>query len=189
MDPEIKSMRKQLVNKILQNQQAEERAVLSEKPCADSHAEVSSQQRKGHKPKTPEQEAKKEMFKKTLAWLCETFPDCFNVSNPKPLKKRIEADIFSHLSENKIEISKRSIRKSLTFYVHQNKYHKALLENQYRFNLAGSPFEEISLTDREYAQSILEIREKTKVLQQKNKNKESTSENNNGDKKKTQKKL
>jgi len=188
MDPEIKSMRKQLVNKILQNQ-GEEGAVLSEKPCADVHTEAPFQKRKGHKPKTPEQQAKKERMHKTLAWLCDTFPDCFDVSNPKPLKKHIEADIFSHLSENKIEISKRSIRKSLTFYVRQNKYHKALLENQYRFNLAGSPFEEISLTDREYAESILEIREKTKVLQQKNKNKEITSENNNGDKKKTQKKL
>ena len=182
------SIEKQSLNKVLQNQ-GEKGTVSSEKSSADSQLEAPVQKRKGHKPKTPEQQAKKEMFKKTLAWLCETFPDCFNVSNPKPLKKRIEADIFSHLSENKIEISKRSIRKVLPLYVRQNKYHKALLENKHRFNLAGSPFEEISLADREYAQSILEIREKTKVLQQKNKNKESTSENNNGDKKKTQKKL
>ncbi len=166
------SIEKQSLNKVLRNQ-GEKGTASSEKSSADSNAEVLVQKRKkGHKHQTPEQQAKKERFQKTLAWLCETFPDCFNVSNPKPLKKRIEADIFSHLSENKIEISKRSIRKVLPLYVRQNKYHKALLENQHRFNLAGSPFEEISLADREYAESILDIRAKTKVLQQKNKNKE-----------------
>lgn len=158
MNHEIKLIGKKSVNKFLQDKplpnQAEEGAFSSK----ESFFQESFQKRKVRKPQTPEQQAKREIFKKTLSWLCKTFPDCFNLSNPKPLKKRIEADIFIHLSENKIEISKRSIRNVLAFYVRQNKYHKALLENQHRFNLEGNPCEEVSLADREYAKAILEKR-------------------------------
>ena len=104
------------------------------------------------------------------------------------LKKRIEMDIFIHLSQDKM-LSKKSIRNVLAFYVRQNKYHKALLENQHRFNLAGTPCEEISLADKEHAKAILEMRVKTKAMQHKNKNKETFSENNPGDKEQAKGKL
>jgi len=183
MNHEIKLIGKQSVNKFLQDKplpnQVEEGASASKDPFSQDPF----QKGKGHKLQTPEQQAKREIFKKTLSWLCQTFPDCFDLSNPKPLKRRIEADVFLHLSESKIVISKRSIRNVLAFYVRQNKYHKALLENQHRFNLEGNPREEISLADREYAKAILEMREKTKaMMQHKNKNKENVSENNPGDK-------
>jgi len=163
------STEKQSANKTLQSQ-TEERALLSEKPCADSQAEASFRKRRVRRPQTPEQEAKKEMFDKTLAWLCETFPDCFDLSNPKPLKKHIEMDIFIHLSQEK-RFSKRSIRGVLAFYVRQNKYHKTLLENQHRFNLAGIPSEEVSLADKDHARVTLEMRAKSKSpLARKSKN-------------------
>lgn len=142
----------------------------------ESFVRAPSQKKKVRKLLTPEQQAKKEMFKKALAWLYETFPDCFNLFHPKPLKKRIEADIFIHLSQDKV-FSRKSIRNGLAFYVRQNKYHKALLENQHRFNLAGSPFEEISLADKDHAKAVLKTREKTKALQQKNKNRNKNKEN------------
>ncbi|MBY0280707.1 MAG: ProQ/FinO family protein [Alphaproteobacteria bacterium] len=190
MNHEIKLIGKQSVNKSLQDKPLSDQAEEGTFSSKESLTKDPFQKRKkSHKPQTPEQQAKREIFKKTLSWLCKTFPDCFNLSNPKPLKKRIEADIFIHLSENKIEISKRSIRNVLAFYVRQNKYHKALLENQYRFNLEGNPCEEISLADREYAKAILEMREKTKAMQHKNKNKETVSENNSGDKEQIEGKL
>lgn len=123
-----------------------------------------------------------------MAWLCETFPDCFDRSNPKPFKKRIEADIFASLPQDKV-FSRKSIRNVLAFYVRQNKYYEALLENQHRFNLAGSPFEEISLADREHAKAVLEMRKKKETLQYKNKNKENVSEDTSGDKEQTKREL
>lgn len=91
---------------------------------------------------SPEQKAKRETFKRTLIWLCERFPQCLNLSSPKPLKKHIEADIFLQLPKDG-SISRRSILIVLAFYVKQSAYQRSLLENSHRFNLEGFAIEEI----------------------------------------------
>ena len=119
---------------------------------------------------TPEQKTKRENFKKTLTWLKETFPDCFNLSNPIPLKRHIEADIFVQIPKDG-SLSRKSIRNVLAFYVRRNGYLKALLENAHRFNLAGDPVEEVDSDHREYAKAALEMRTAKKLMRQAEKEK------------------
>ena len=101
---------------------------------------------------TPEQQAARERLKKVLAWLCETFPQCFNVSTPKPLKRHIHADLFLQLPKDG-SISKRSLRRALAFYTKRQVYSKSLVENPLRFNLEGVAVEAIDLS-QEYAPSL-----------------------------------
>jgi hypothetical protein len=119
---------------------------------------------------TSEQKTQRENFKKTLTWLKETFSDCFNLSNPKPLKRHIEADIFVQLPKDG-SLSRKSIRNVLAFYVRRNGYLKALLENAHRFNLAGDPVEEVDSDHREYAKAALEMRTAKKLMRQAEKEK------------------
>ncbi|MBY0461813.1 MAG: ProQ/FinO family protein [Alphaproteobacteria bacterium] len=128
----------------------------------------SFQKRNLFKVLTPEQEAKRETFKKALTWLCETFPRCFNLSAPKPLKRHIEAEIFLHLPEDG-SISRKIIRTVLAFYVKRETYHKGLVENTHRFNLEGFAAEEIESAHKDHAKAILEEKKvKMKAMQQKN---------------------
>ena len=86
MNHEIKSIGKESVNKSLQDKPLPDQAEEGASSSKEFQTKNSFQKRKkSHKPQTPEQQAKKEIFKKALSWLCETFPDCFNLSNPKPL--------------------------------------------------------------------------------------------------------
>jgi sRNA-binding protein len=41
---------------------------------------------------------KSEEIKTAIQWLLITYPECFNQKNPKPLKLKIEKDIFKDLS-------------------------------------------------------------------------------------------
>lgn len=91
---------------------------------------------------TPEQQAARERLKKVLAWLCETFPQCFDVSAPKPLKRHIHEDLFLQLPKDGY-ISKRSIRRALAFYTKRKDYSRSLLENPQRFNLEGVAVEAV----------------------------------------------
>lgn len=160
----METIHKQLVNK------------FSESPTEGgegvAESEISKKRTQKKQPSkilTPEQKAKRINFKKTLMWLCETFPECFSLSAPKPLKRHIDADIFLHLSTDNAP-SKRSIRTVLAFYTKQKKYHKALLDNPQRFNLEGFVGEEVQLLHKEYAKTVLEERKsKRAFLKQENK--------------------
>ena len=151
-------MSEPLVNRSSENQREEEstKDKFSEK-------EFQKKKKKIFKILSPEQKAKRETFKKALTWLCETFPRCFNLSIPKPLKKHIEAEIFLHLSEDG-SISRKSIRTVLAFYVKREAYYKSLLENSHRFNLEGLAIEEIESSHKEYAKIVLEQKESRKYL-------------------------
>jgi len=123
----------------------QERQVKPEKTMTKSHVLKNSlQKKKKHGPNvlTPEQQAAKERLQQVLAWLCETFPQCFNVSTPKPLKRHIEEDIFLQLPKDG-SISKRSIRRALAFYSKRRAYSRALVENPMRFNLEGIAVEAV----------------------------------------------
>ena len=151
-------MSESLVNRSCENQR-------EEGSTKDKFSEKAFQKKKKKifKILSPEQKAKRETFKRTLILLCERFPQCFNLSSPKPLKKHIEADIFLQLPKDG-SISRRSIRIVLAFYVKQNAYYKALLENSHRFNLEGLAIEEIESSHKEYAKIVLEQKESRKYL-------------------------
>lgn len=144
----METTHKQLVNKFSESPTEGEGTTKSEV------SKKETQKKKPFKILTPEQKAKRINFKRTLTWLCETFPECFNLSTPKPLKRHIDADIFLHLSTDNAP-SKRSIRTVLAFYTKQRKYQKALLENPQRFNLEGLAGEEVQLLHKEYAKTVL----------------------------------
>ena len=104
---------------------------------------------------TPEQKVKRKTFKTALTWLCETFPRCFNLSTPIPLKRHIEAEIFLYLPEDG-SISRKSIRTVLAFYVKRETYHKSLVENMHRFNLEGFAEEDVDSLHKNHAKAVLE---------------------------------
>lgn len=158
------------VNKDLENQTLQDLAGEGTSLSEECSAQKPFKKKKRHKVLTPEQQARRVTFKKALTWLCETFPDCFNLSTPKPLKRQIVLDIFSHLPEDQL-ISKRSIRTVLNFYVNRKEYHESLLENDHRFNLAGAPVEEIELVHKEHAKAALERKTQMKAARQAEKEK------------------
>jgi len=47
--------------------------------------------------KTIDSKNKIERIKSALKWLCSHYPKCFNLLEPKPLKLRIEQDIYKDL--------------------------------------------------------------------------------------------
>lgn len=91
-------------------------------------------------------------IEETLKWLTRTFPQCFNLQNPIPLKRKIEHDIFFYLPNNN-SLSKKSIRKALTFYTYNEKYQTAVLKGIYRFDLEGKTVERISSRHKEFARN------------------------------------
>ncbi len=147
-------MSEPLVNRSSENQR-------EEGSTKDKFSEKASQKKKIFKILSPEQKAKRETFKKTLTWLCESFPKCFNLSSPKPLKRHIEADIFLQLPKDG-SLSRRSIRIVIAFYVKQSAYQRSLLENSHRFNLEGLAIEEIESSHKEYAKTVLEQKKSRK---------------------------
>ncbi|OJW52782.1 MAG: hypothetical protein BGO67_10385 [Alphaproteobacteria bacterium 41-28] len=91
-------------------------------------------------------------IEETLKWLTRTFPQCFNLQNPKPLKRRIERDIYFYLPKDN-SLSKKSIRKALAFYTYNEKYQIAVLKGIYRFDLEGKTVERISSRHKEFARN------------------------------------
>ena len=161
---------KQSVNQDLENQTLQNPVGEEVSPSEKGFVQKPFKKKKRHKVITQEQQAKRVAFKKALTWLCETFPDCFNLSTPKPLKKQIVTDIFYHLPEDQ-SLSKRTVRKVLAFYVNRKMYHEALLENDHRFTLTGAPAEEIELAHKEHAKAALERKTQMKAARQAEKEK------------------
>ncbi|WP_010304085.1 ProQ/FINO family protein [Candidatus Odyssella thessalonicensis] len=86
----------------------------------------------------------------SLDWLMATYPNCFDKENPKPLKLRIEKDIFNNLPEE-LPFARHHIRKALAIYTKRRKYQKALVENPHRYDLSGNVVEEVSEEHKERA--------------------------------------
>ena len=156
--------------KNLENQTLQEPAGEGAFPSEECFVQKPFKKKKFHKVLTSEQQARRATLKKALTWLCETFSDCFNLSTPKPLKRQIAADIFSHLPED-LSLSRRSIRTVLNFYVNRKRYYESFLENNHRFNLEGSSAEEIELAHQEHARTALERKAQMKAARQAEKEK------------------
>lgn len=95
--------------------------------------------------KKAQQEANRQRFQKmqkALQWLQETYPDCFNIQAPKPLKIRIEKDIFAVLPED-LPFPRLAIRWALSYYAKSSKYRETLSTATYRYDLQGNVAGEI----------------------------------------------
>lgn len=111
-----------------------------------------------------EQRAKRAKFKRTLEWLDETFPKCFNQKSPLPLKIKIEADLFQALKDNEAygaEFSNLNIRKALSFYTSRLAYQESILTHTHRVDLDGNDAGALDDTHKAHAeQRIQEIKDK-----------------------------
>lgn len=118
-----------------------------------------------HKKNAQQEEEKRQSRQRTqdtLTWLCKTFPKCFNPKRPLPLKRGVEKDIFTYLSQNP-QISKTQVKAALAFYTRNLRYQKAICVYKHRFDLTGKIFEKIIEDDKNYAsQRVAWIEEKLK---------------------------
>ena len=67
------------------------------------------------------QQLRFDKMKEALTWLQETYPLCFNMFAPKPLKLHIEKDILSELPEG-LAFSRVHVREALGYYSRRPKY-------------------------------------------------------------------
>ncbi len=94
-------------------------------------------------------------------WLCQTFPQTFNLKDPKPLKQQINRDLSSYLPSDQ-SISKLKLRLALYYYTHATAYLHALITQTHRVDLAGREVEVIDPAHKAYAQSLLDNRAQRK---------------------------
>ena len=95
-----------------------------------------------------------------LLWLCQTFPRCFVLDKPHPLKIGITENIFplmaSHPSTDRP--TRVSLRKALLSYTQTALYHQALLQATHRQDLEGQVAGEITSQEKAYAQAQLDLK-------------------------------
>lgn len=99
-------------------------------------------------------------IKEAINWLCAYFPQGFSTENPKPLKLRIEADIFSLLPEEEAP-TKTAIRNALAYYTKSPLYLEAIATNDKRFDVQGLPVEDT--VDEIHKTTALEMLQKRKA--------------------------
>jgi len=122
---------------------------------------VSAQEKKKLSPKEQRQMdhqakvKKSEEIKAAVQWLLTTYPECFNPKNPKPLKLKIEDDIFKDLSPDH-KVTKMKIRQAIAYYTKNTHYLKAVMEGTHRFDFKGQEVEEITPQHKAYAQEKFE---------------------------------
>lgn len=143
------------------------------------------------KTKAIDHKNKIQRIKTALKWLCNHYPECFNLLDPKPLKLKIEQDIYQDLNltsntqgqlqqqqqEQQKEDqqtdttiapsdvpSKKSIRDAIGYYTRNIRYHRAVLMAQYRIDLQGHETLDDPITQhqRDHAQKIIAIVEAKK---------------------------
>ena len=88
-----------------------------------------------------------------IGWLINTYPDCFSLKTPKPLKKGIFKDI---LLQNLWPYSRIRLRNAIAFYTGSHVYQKAILQEDKRCSLEGIAIEDIMEHEREYSKQRLE---------------------------------
>ena len=99
---------------------------------------------------------KSEEIKAAVQWLLTTYPECFNQEYTKPLKLKIEEDIFKDLSPDH-KVTKMKIRQAIAYYTRNTHYLKAVMEGMHRFDLKGQEVEEITPQHKAYAQERLNL--------------------------------
>jgi len=102
-----------------------------------------------------EQRQKRQKLFRTLDWLDETFPQCFNKDAPKPLKIKIEVDLFAAIKEND-EFSNVNIRNALGFYTSRLAYQESFLTHDHRVDLDGKEAEALEQKHKDFAETRIE---------------------------------
>jgi len=96
----------------------------------------------------------KERFHETKVWLEATYPKAFNFKEPKPLKLGIELELLVASSP----YSKSQLRKCLRAYCTSRGYLKAIVEENWRYNLNGEQMEGIIQEHKDHALKQLEYK-------------------------------
>ena len=112
---------------------------------------TTEQQRKEQR----EQREKRQKLFKTVEWLEDSFPNCFSKENPKPLKLRIEFDLFALIKDND-DFSNVNIRNALGFYTSRLTYQKSFLKHSHRVDLDGNDAGELEQKHKDFAASRIE---------------------------------
>ena len=101
--------------------------------------------------------------------LCERFPDCFDLANPRPLKLKIDKDLLAiyaaevafpegvstDYKDTAYGIVYRRIRHSLIGYTKKSAYLQASVEGTPRIALDGTPCGEVNEREATYAANAL----------------------------------
>ena len=101
-------------------------------------------------------EAKKRKRKQAIEdvnVLIESFPKCFNLKTPKPLKAGINQEIYAAFGDS-APMTKTRIGRALKRYTHGPVYLKALETETHRVGLNGERAQEITEEDRERARDL-----------------------------------
>lgn len=95
----------------------------------------------------------------TVNLLERTFPQCFNLAAPKPLKEGIAEDLFKQ-PIIMVGISKAMLKSALKIYTFKKKYHKAIVREQWRYDLQGNECGQIQPSHKQFAQEWLDNKQK-----------------------------
>ncbi len=94
--------------------------------------------------------------KEVIAFLAETFPNCFSLNGTaKPLKIGIFQDLAQALEEEP-RVSKTLLRSSLRHYTNSWRYLESVKEGAHRVDLQGEQHDAIEAEHAEHAQKQLE---------------------------------
>ena len=164
------------INKPLSLAKEAQLSTVMKKPVAEVKAldQKPTDQEKDNLPKDQEdldraarREAKQQRYariKQALTWLCDTYPNCFNLKDPKPLKIGIAKDISEAMKREPSEDQpgSMSVRQAIHHYTCNLLYHQAMLNNSHRIDLEGLTADEITDQARTHAQGWIEVKELAK---------------------------
>ena len=95
------------------------------------------------------QKIRTQRAKKALAFLCERYPNVFNMEAPRPLKHTIHGDLLA-LDHHEL-MPACILRRALYFYANGMNYLLAMQTQTNRFDLAGEVVGTISESEKEHA--------------------------------------
>ena len=130
---------------------------------------LSKQEEKMARRKVEEQRQKR--MQEALIWLMDTFPACFKLDTPQPLKIGIFDDIIQIVeTKDPTDVPTRgSLRKAIKYYIQNRLYYAAMLTSSHRYDLEGNMAQEVTDQEREYAKIRLDLLEaRYKKWQEKN---------------------
>lgn len=141
------------------SQSAQEKTEAPKKPCLPKNFQE-----------------RKEKIRQAMDWLTQAFPLCFNVKEPKPLKRKIQQDILnqwvylSSLPYERPMPSRLLLRKSVSWYATRSTYYAAFDKATHRIDLDGKHAQKITDTEKAYAQERLTAMKAYYEKHKKNKN-------------------
>jgi sRNA-binding protein len=132
-----------------------ERMRLLKKEALAAQTQEQDQERVERKRLQEKLRKKRDRSTETIAWLERRFPNCFNSATPKPLKIKIETDLFQAI-EGDETMSRIRIRQALGFYTTRLAYHESFLIHETRCDLTGNPIEPIDESHRDFSKTRIE---------------------------------